>query len=148
LIAGFVACNPYIKEHAVMCLKFLLENNPENQALVSSLEAREVVPPSDAGDGVSLRETMEKMGVDVRLGSDGRARIVRKEGYGGPSGRVGMRNGAAQAQGRIQELRDEVEALGLPVDGADVDTGKGKERALEFDDYEDGQEEDEEFEFM
>ncbi|KAF7507944.1 hypothetical protein GJ744_009978 [Endocarpon pusillum] len=36
------AHNPYIKEHAVMCLKFLLEGNRENQGLVESLEAREV----------------------------------------------------------------------------------------------------------
>ena len=132
-----------------MCLKFLLENNPENQALVSSLEAREVVPPQSAGDALSLRETMEKMGVDVRLGSDGRARIVRKEGYGGAGvGRAGLRGGAAAAQSRIQELRDEVEALGLPVHGedeVDIDRAKGKERAVEFSEAEDGPESEIEF---
>ena len=118
-----------------MCLKFLLENNPENQALVSSLEAREVVPPPNAADAMSLRETMDKMGVDVHMGSDGRARIVRRDGYGGGES-VDIRNGATE--GRIQELRDEVEALGLPVDGqGDMNKGKGKERAVDFDDNED-----------
>lgn len=40
---NFDAHNPYIKEHAVMCLKFLLEGNKENQRMVEQLEAREVV---------------------------------------------------------------------------------------------------------
>jgi hypothetical protein len=135
-----------------MCLKFLLENNPENQALVSSLEAREVVSPQNAEDAMSLRETMDKMNVDVRLGSDGRVRLERKEGYGG--GKTGLRNGSGPEQSRIQELRDEVEALGLPVNGEDeVETnkGKGKERAVEFsgDDYDDDDDDDgSDLEFM
>ena len=40
---NFDAHNPYIKEHAVMCLKFLLEGNRENQRIVEELEAREIV---------------------------------------------------------------------------------------------------------
>lgn len=121
-----------------MCLKFLLENNPGNQGLVSSLEAREVVPPQSTSDAMSMRETMDKLGVDVRLGNDGRARVVRRDGFG-PS-RMG-RHG--HTQGRVEELRDDAEALGLPVNGVDkTDKGKGKERALEFND------EDDEIEFM
>ena len=34
--------NPYIKEHAVLCLKFLLEGDRENQRLVEELRAREI----------------------------------------------------------------------------------------------------------
>lgn len=41
--SAFDAYNSYIKEHSIMCLKFLLEGNRENQQLVASLEAREVV---------------------------------------------------------------------------------------------------------
>ncbi|KKZ68608.1 hypothetical protein EMCG_05765 [[Emmonsia] crescens] len=44
---NFDAHNPYIKEHAVLCLKFLLEGNRENQRVIEELEAREVV--SDEG---------------------------------------------------------------------------------------------------
>ncbi|KAG5300285.1 essential cytoplasmic protein Ctr86 [Histoplasma capsulatum G186AR] len=44
---NFDAHNPYIKEHAVLCLKFLLEGNRENQKVIEELEAREVV--SDEG---------------------------------------------------------------------------------------------------
>ncbi|PGH13325.1 hypothetical protein AJ79_03742 [Helicocarpus griseus UAMH5409] len=40
---NFDAHNPYIKEHAVLCLKFLLEGNRENQKVIEGLEAREVV---------------------------------------------------------------------------------------------------------
>ena len=53
------AHNPYIKEHAVMCLKFLLEGNKENQQIVEGLEAREVVR---SADGV-----LEKMGVEATV---------------------------------------------------------------------------------
>ena len=35
---NFDANNPYIREHALMCLKFLLEGNKENQEVVRSLE--------------------------------------------------------------------------------------------------------------
>jgi len=73
----YLACNPYIKEHAVMCLKFLLEANPENQALVSSLEAREVVPADSAS-----KDSLEKMGVDVALGEDGKVKVTRSQGHG------------------------------------------------------------------
>lgn len=36
--------NPYIREHAIMCLRFLLEGNAENQKIVNELEARKAVP--------------------------------------------------------------------------------------------------------
>lgn len=34
--------NPFIKERAISCIKFLLENNPENQRVVADLEAQEL----------------------------------------------------------------------------------------------------------
>ncbi|KIW99203.1 uncharacterized protein Z519_00866 [Cladophialophora bantiana CBS 173.52] len=144
------ACNPYIKEHAVMCLKFLLENNPENQALVSSLEAREIVPPPGE-DAEIVRETTERLGLEVRLGSDGRARVVRRDGAQSlPAKRdnpnTNTRSGSTSGTGRIEEVGhgyDEIEALGLPVNGSeaaaeakDKDKGKGKERAVDPDDQE------------
>ncbi|KKY20474.1 putative essential cytoplasmic protein [Phaeomoniella chlamydospora] len=55
----FDAHNPYIKEHAVMCLKFLLEGNRENQEIVDQLEAREVVSTAE--------EVLEEMGVEARI---------------------------------------------------------------------------------
>ena len=60
-----------------MCLKFLLEANPENQALVSSLEAREVAPTDSSG-----KDVLEKMGVDVALGEDGKVKVTRSQGQG------------------------------------------------------------------
>lgn len=36
------ANNPYMKERAVMCIKFLLEGNPDNQAVVANLEKQEL----------------------------------------------------------------------------------------------------------
>lgn len=133
------ACNPYIKEHAVMCLKFLLENNPENQALISSLEAREVVPPPDTQDAMSLRETMDRIGLDVRLGSDGKARMVRRENLSRPVPKY--------RPGRVEEYREEFESLGLPTNSHDEqDKRQGKEKATDMNDEE--EEDDDEIEFM
>jgi palmitoyltransferase len=68
---SFDAHNPYIKEHAVMCLKFLLEGNKENQKLVEELEAREVV--KDEG-GV-----LEKGGYEAVIDPVGKLAIRPKE---------------------------------------------------------------------
>ena len=43
--------NPYIKEHAVMCLRFLLENSEENKDLVRSVE-RVGLRNGDEGNGI------------------------------------------------------------------------------------------------
>ncbi|KAJ5105655.1 hypothetical protein NUU61_003002 [Penicillium alfredii] len=69
---AFDAHNPYIKEHAVMCLKFLLEGNRENQRLVEELEAREVV--KDEG-GV-----LEKSGFEAMIDQTGKLAIRPKDG--------------------------------------------------------------------
>ncbi|KAI4200027.1 MAG: hypothetical protein LQ346_002458 [Caloplaca aetnensis] len=37
---NFDANNPYIREHAIMCLRFLLEGNMENQSIVENLKPR------------------------------------------------------------------------------------------------------------
>lgn len=68
---AFDAHNPYIKEHAVMCLKFLLEGNRENQRLVEELEAREVVK-DDSG-------VLEKNGYEAMIDQTGKLAIRAKE---------------------------------------------------------------------
>ncbi|KAJ5899451.1 hypothetical protein N7495_004195 [Penicillium taxi] len=69
---AFDAHNPYIKEHAVMCLKFLLEGNRENQRLVEELEAREVVK-DDSG-------VLEKNGYEAMIDQTGKLAIRNKDG--------------------------------------------------------------------
>ncbi|KAL2002812.1 hypothetical protein VTN02DRAFT_5855 [Thermoascus thermophilus] len=69
---SFDAHNPYIKEHAVMCLKFLLEGNKENQKLVEELEAREVVKDESG--------ILEKSGYEAVLDQTGKLTIRAKEG--------------------------------------------------------------------
>ncbi|KAI9926839.1 hypothetical protein AWENTII_011474 [Aspergillus wentii] len=70
---NFDAHNPYIKEHAVMCLKFLLEGNRENQKLVEDLEAREVVK-DDSG-------VLERSGFEAVIDKAGKLAIRPKEGH-------------------------------------------------------------------
>lgn len=51
--------NPFIKERSIMCLKFLLANNPENQKFVAELEAKKVVDDDvlqDAGYEVDIKD--------------------------------------------------------------------------------------------
>jgi palmitoyltransferase len=62
------AHNPYIKEHAVMCLKFLLEGNERNQRLVGELEGR--------GQGSVNQTVGGRREVDGRSGS---GRVVGEE---------------------------------------------------------------------
>ncbi|KAE8151208.1 hypothetical protein BDV25DRAFT_128977 [Aspergillus avenaceus] len=68
---NFDAHNPYIKEHAVMCLKFLLEGNRENQKLVEELEAREVV--KDEGG------LLERSGFEAVIDKTGKLAIRPKD---------------------------------------------------------------------
>ncbi|KAJ6135066.1 hypothetical protein N7512_000226 [Penicillium capsulatum] len=68
---NFDAHNPYIKEHAVMCLKFLLEGNRENQRVVEELEAREVVR-DDGG-------VLEKNGYEAMINQAGKLSIRPKD---------------------------------------------------------------------
>ncbi|KAL8786652.1 MAG: hypothetical protein Q9213_002681 [Squamulea squamosa] len=49
---NFDANNPYIREHAIMCLRFLLEGNPDNQAIVEALKPRAAGSEGDGNEGV------------------------------------------------------------------------------------------------
>lgn len=72
---SFDAHNPYIKEHAVMCLKFLLEGNRENQKIVEELEAREVVKDeSGALEKGNYEAALDEVGkLAIRVKKDGAA---------------------------------------------------------------------------
>ncbi|GEQ66520.1 hypothetical protein JCM33374_g183 [Metschnikowia sp. JCM 33374] len=56
--------NPYIKEHSILCLKFLLDNNQKNQEFIASLEAKKVVDGealSKAGYEITIEEGNVKL---------------------------------------------------------------------------------------
>lgn len=67
---NFDANNPYIREHAIMCLRFLLEGNKDNQAIVEQLEAQKVVPD----------EVLDKRGYETFIDEGGKVGLRRKEG--------------------------------------------------------------------
>lgn len=69
---NFDAHNPYIREHAIMCLRFLLEGNRENQRVVEELEARKTVPD----------EVLDKRGYETFVGDGGKVCLRRREGGG------------------------------------------------------------------
>jgi palmitoyltransferase len=65
---SFDSHNPYIREHAIMCLRFLLEGNEANQRLVRELEAREGVPS----------EVLERGGWETFVDRGGKVGLRRK----------------------------------------------------------------------
>ena len=62
--------NPYIKEHALVCLKLLMDGDAENQRIVRELEAREVVDDS--------AESLAKMGLEAKI-KDGKVSVGQRQ---------------------------------------------------------------------
>lgn len=54
--------DPFIKERSIMCIKFLLKDNKENQNFVANLESKRV-----AND-----ETLQEAGYEVDISKDGK----------------------------------------------------------------------------
>ena len=69
---NFDSNNPYIREHAIMCLRFLLEGNSENQMIVGRLEARRTVP----------EEVLDKRGYETYIDSEGKVGLRARERVG------------------------------------------------------------------
>ncbi|OKL56239.1 hypothetical protein UA08_08541 [Talaromyces atroroseus] len=88
---SFDAHNPYMKEHAVMCLKFLLENNKENQKIVEELEAREVVRDESG--------VLSKTGHEAIIDSVGKLSIQKKAN--------GSSSDLPTTANRVEEVLDE-----------------------------------------
>ena len=65
---NFDANNPYIREHAIMCLRFLLEGNRENQEIVRVLQPRQGVPD----------EVMDKRGYETYIDEGGKVGLRAK----------------------------------------------------------------------
>ncbi|KAK6343654.1 copper transport protein [Orbilia blumenaviensis] len=57
--------NPYIQQHATLCIRNLMEGNPENQKILRELEAREVV------NG----ETLEAAGLEAYVDKAGKVKV-------------------------------------------------------------------------
>lgn len=62
--------NPYIREHAIMCLRFLLEGCLENQQIVERLEARKTIPD----------EVLDKQGYETFINAAGKVKLRKKDG--------------------------------------------------------------------
>ncbi|RMZ86722.1 hypothetical protein DV736_g6053, partial [Chaetothyriales sp. CBS 134916] len=85
--------NPYIKEHAVMCIKFLLEGNQENQQLVEALEARGV---SGEDEG-----RWRERGFEIAVGEGGRVELRRRGEHDGVEGEEGQRGRGSAGVGTV-----------------------------------------------
>ncbi|KAH8153766.1 uncharacterized protein LAJ45_01533 [Morchella importuna] len=57
--------NPYIREHAILCIKNMLEGNPQNQKIVEELDAVQTVPS----------EVLDKNGYEHFIDESGRVQL-------------------------------------------------------------------------
>jgi hypothetical protein len=110
------AHNPYIKEHAVMCLKFLLENNRANQSVVEGLEAHELV---------GGQEVLREMGMEAVVSEEGRVKLMRNG-----MGKVNSQGSQSARQRLVSEgsLREQLRRLNVNGTGA---SGPGKAKETE-----------------
>lgn len=60
--------DPFIKERSIICIRFLLEGNPENQKIVAQLEAKGVVKNKD----------LEEAGYEVKVNKEGEIKLTSK----------------------------------------------------------------------
>ena len=67
--------NPYIREHAIMCLRFLTEGNLDNQEIIRKLQARNAVPS----------EVLDQNGYETFMDNRGQVGLRRKEAARAPT---------------------------------------------------------------
>jgi palmitoyltransferase len=105
--------NPYIREHAIMCLRFLMEGNKENQDRIRALEKytqdkSKATAPADP----SAATNTGKAPVNVRVPDE----VLDRDGYEtymDPKGQVMLRKRQPQPQHQ-------------PLPSRDMSKGKGK----------------------
>jgi len=140
--------NPYIREHAIMCLRFLMEGNKENQDRIRALEkfnqdAKQKAPASTTKDApehgrapINVRvpeEVLDQQGYETYMDSKGQVMLRKRQpqlqpqpardvGKGKAKIDVGMRDPKALEDLVQQVMRDLPRVQGLRV---------GDERAAE-----------------
>jgi palmitoyltransferase len=65
--SGHSLTNIVIREHSILCLRALLQGNPENQKIVEELNTREVVPS----------EVLDKHGYEPFIDDKGRVKLKK-----------------------------------------------------------------------
>ena len=126
--------NPYIKEHAVVCLKFLLEGNQANQEIVRQLEARGIAPrqqqqqesTTNSGDTTAglnsekdaSNDLLDSLGMKAEFDENARVRLVRRTGELGAEA-----GGADTGQPHVRRLSEKT--IGEKLKALTVDAGDG-----------------------
>ena len=112
--------NPYIRQHAIMCLRFLLDANKENQDVIRNLEGRGVT--------VVPKEVIDKRHYETFIDDRGRVSIRRKGGTdvvsssGSGSGSNG--NGSAAPKASKPKPSTTTTAAAPGASASDQDNGK------------------------
>ncbi|KAL9598502.1 MAG: hypothetical protein Q9219_004475 [cf. Caloplaca sp. 3 TL-2023] len=110
---NFDANNPYIREHAIMCLRFLLEGNVENQNIVENLKPR-----------VTGGQNTNKGGG----GGGGTVGVTRNAGSGVSSGAVNEENVMRLAADiPRRDMKDVLQAFGEEMEKVEEMLLKGRQ---------------------
>ncbi|CAO2647705.1 Nn.00g086270.m01.CDS01 [Neocucurbitaria sp. VM-36] len=103
--------NPYIREHAIMCLRFLMEGNKENQDRIRALErynqdakAKAAAPTAESSTGEN------KAPVNVRVPDE----VLDQQGY------------ETYMDGKGQVMLRKRQPQSQPIPSRDIGKGKGK----------------------
>jgi palmitoyltransferase len=105
--------NPYIREHAIMALRFALEGNNENQDVVRAMEKLGEEKGYGGGEGFKLdvpREVLDLNGYETFVDKRGQVQLKKKDG-----GLVGgkVEGGREEGNGRERARKDRKETVVL-----------------------------------
>jgi palmitoyltransferase len=98
--------NPYIREHAIMALRFALEGNKENQDVVRAMEKLGTEAGYGGEQGFKLdvpREVLDLNGYETFVDKRGQVQLKKKEGLGpgiAEEGVAGRTSGSGSVRGR------------------------------------------------
>ncbi|KAH8722927.1 hypothetical protein GQ44DRAFT_774454 [Phaeosphaeriaceae sp. PMI808] len=102
--------NPYIREHAIMCLRFLMEGNKENQDRIRALERYTQERSKEATSSDTAPVNPGKAPVNVRVPDE----VLDQQGY------------ETYMDGKGQVMLRKRQSQPQPVPSQDIAKGKGK----------------------
>jgi hypothetical protein len=107
--------NPYIREHAIMCLRFLLEGNQANIDRVRQLEPQGTVP----------NEVLDQHGYETYMDAKGQVQLRRKEGVRANTSAPLPTNQAVGSSSAAQQPSSSSSSSSQPANSSSGN-GKGK----------------------
>ncbi|KAF1850300.1 uncharacterized protein K460DRAFT_270024 [Cucurbitaria berberidis CBS 394.84] len=138
--------NPYIREHAIMCLRFLMEGNKENQDRIRALErtnqdakAKATAPASENAAGETKApvnvhvpdEVLDQQGYETYMDSKGQVMLRKRQPQGQPTPSRDMGKGKGKIDVNMRDPKALEELVQQVMRDLPRVTKIGEERAAE-----------------